>query len=176
MKLINLKKITKPIKIKQNVYPDNRGYFQEIFLEKYFGLNLKFTAIAQSKKNVIRGMHFQLKNKQTKFLYVVDGKILDVVVNLNRKSKNFGKVYKFILKAGEIIFVPDNYAHGYECLSSKCTVLYHLERYRDTKNESGIMYNDKSLKIKWKTKKPILSLRDKNHHSFLEFKKKFFSL
>ena len=119
-------------------------------------------------------MHFQLKNKQTKFLYVVEGKILDVVVNLNRKSKNFGKVYKFTLKAGEIIFVPDNYAHGYECLSSKCTVLYHLERYRDAKNESGIMYNDKSLKIKWKTRKPILSFRDKNHHSFLEFKKKFF--
>ena len=176
MKKINLKKITKPFKIKQNIYLDNRGYFQEIFLKKYFGLNLKFTAIAKSKKNVIRGMHFQLKNKQTKFLYVVDGKILDVVVNLNSKSKNFGKVYKFILKASEILFVPDNYAHGYECLSSKCTVLYHLERYRDAKNESGIMYNDKSLKIKWKTRKPILSLRDKNHHSFLEFKKKFFSL
>lgn len=176
MKLINLKNIIKPIKIKQKIYLDNRGYFQEIFLKKYFGLNLKFTAIAQSKRNVIRGMHFQLKNKQTKFLYVVDGKILDVVVNLNRKSKNFGKVYKFALNAGEIIFVPDNYAHGYECLSSRCTVLYHLERYRDAKNESGIMYNDKSLKIKWKTNKPILSLRDQRHMSFLDFKKKHKSL
>ena len=176
MKKINLKKLREPIKLQTQIYHDKRGYFQEVFKKNNFELNLKFTAVAQSKKNVIRGMHFQLKNKQTKFLYVVEGKILDVVVNLNRKSKNFGKVYKFILKAGEIIFVPDNYAHGYECLSSKCTVLYHLERYRDAKNESGIMYNDKSLKIKWKTRKPILSFRDKNHHSFLEFKKKFFSL
>jgi len=176
MKFINLKNITKPIKIKQNIYLDSRGYFQEIFMKKNFGLNLKFTAIAKSKRNVIRGMHFQLKNKQTKFLYVVDGRILDVVVNLSKKSKNFGKVYKFTLKAGEIVFVPDNCAHGYECLSSKCTVLYHLEKYRDAKNESGIMYNDKSLKIKWKTNKPILSLRDQRHISFLDFKKKHKSL
>jgi dTDP-4-dehydrorhamnose 3,5-epimerase len=176
MNIINLKNITKPIKIEQNIYWDNRGYFQEIFLKKNFGLNIKFTAIAKSKKNVIRGMHFQLKNKQTKFLYVVHGRILDVVVDLNKKSKNFGKVYKFTLNAGEIIFVPNNYAHGYECLSSKCTVLYHLERYRDAKNESGIIYNDKNLKIKWKTKKPILSLRDQSHMSFLDFKKNHKSL
>ena len=116
-------------------------------------------------------MHFQLKNKQTKFLYVVDGRILDVVINLNKRSKNFGKVYKFYLNPGEIIFVPDNYAHGYECLSKKCSVLYHLEEYRNAKYESGIKYNDKKLKIKWNTQKPILSKRDKTHQSFEEFKK-----
>ena len=121
-------------------------------------------------------MHFQYRNKQSKLIYVVNGKILDVVVNLNSKSKNFGKVYKFILKSGEMLFVPNFFAHGYECLSSKCSVLYHLEKYRDAKSESGIMYNDKNFKIKWKTKKPILSLRDKNHINFLEFKKRFKSL
>ena len=121
-------------------------------------------------------MHFQIKNKQTKLLYVADGNILDVVVNLNKNSKNYGKIYKFNLNAGDMIFVPDYYAHGYECLSSNCTVIYHLEKYRDAKNERGIMFDDKSLKIKWKTKKPILSIRDKNHISFIEFEKKYFSL
>jgi len=176
MKKINLKKIKIPIKINNKQYFDNRGYFQEIFRKINYGLNIKFTAIAKSKKNVIRGLHFQIKNKQTKFLYVIDGKILDVVVNLNKKSKNFGKVYKFILNSGEMIFVPDFYAHGYECLSKKCTVLYHLEKYRNASNEEGIMYNDKTLKIKWITKRPILSLRDKNHMSFIGFKEKFKSL
>ena len=170
MKKINLKKIKIPIKINHKQYFDNRGYFQEIFKNNFYGLNVKFTAIARSKKNVIRGLHFQIKNKQTKFLYVAEGKILDVVVNLNKRSKNFGKRYKFILKAGEMIFVPDFFAHGYECLSSYCSVLYHLEKYRDAKNERGIMYNDKDLKIKWKTKKPILSIRDQKHMSFSEFK------
>jgi dTDP-4-dehydrorhamnose 3,5-epimerase len=176
MKKIDLKKLRDPIKLQTRIFYDSRGYFQEVFRKNNFGLDLKFTAIAFSKKNVIRGMHFQLKNKQNKFLYVVDGRILDVVINLNKRSKNFGKVYKFYLNPGEIIFVPDNYAHGYECLSSKCTVFYHLEKYRDARNESGIKYNDETLNIKWKTKKPILSLRDQNHMSFLDFKKIYKSL
>ena len=170
MKKINLKKIKTPIKIKQKKYFDNRGFFQEIFKNNVFSLDLKFTALAHSKKNVIRGLHFQLKNKQTKFLYVVDGKILDVVVNLEKNSKNFGKVYKFILNPGDAVFVPDNCAHGYECLSKQCSVFYHLEKYRDPKNERGIKYDDDLLKIKWHTKNPILSIRDQNHTSFKDFK------
>ena len=170
MKNINLNKITYPVKIKQNIFFDQRGFFQEIFLKKKFNLNIKFTAIAKSKKNVIRGLHFQKKNKQTKFIYVVDGKILDVVVNLKKNSPQFGKVSKFILKEGEALFIPSHYAHGYECLSTKCYVLYHLERYRNPKYESGIQYNDKSLKIRWKSKNPILSERDQNHMNFKQFK------
>ena len=140
-------------------------------MKKKFNLNIKFTAVAKSKKNVIRGLHFQIKDKQTKLIYVIDGKILDVVINLKKNSPDFGKVKKFILKEGEALFIPSHYAHGYECLSNKCSVLYHLEKYRNAKWESGIKYNDNKLKIKWKTKKPILSKRDKNHNSFDEFKK-----
>lgn len=168
---INLKKIKYPVKIKMKKYLDKRGFFQEIFLEKNFNLKLKFTAIAKSKKNVIRGLHFQLKDKQTKFIYVTDGKILDVVVNLKKNSKFFSKVSKFILSEGEALFIPSHYAHGYECLTDKCSVLYHLEKYRNAKYESGMQFNDHKLKIKWKTKKPILSERDQNHISFEQFKK-----
>ena len=175
-KKLSLDKLANPIKIKQNKYFDKRGFFQEIYLKKKFNLNIKFTALAKSKKNVIRGLHFQLKNKQSKFLYILDGRILDVVINLKKESKDFGKPKYFFLNEGDIIFIPDHYAHGYECLSKKCAVLYHLEKYRDAKNESGIKFNDKKFKIKWKTKKPILSMRDQSHMSFSEFKKKIKTL
>ena len=173
---LNLKKHLTPVKIYQKKYFDKRGYFQEIFLKKYFNLNIKFTAIAKSKKNVIRGLHFQKKNQQSKFLYCIEGKILDVVINLKKKSKNFGKVSKFILNEGDILYIPKYYAHGYECLTKKCKILYHLGKYRDANNESGIKFDDKKIKSKWITKKPILSQRDTSLMYFKEFEKKIKTL
>ncbi len=155
---------------------DSRGYFQELFLKKNFKTSANFTAIAHSKKNVIRGMHFQIKNKQTKVITVLSGKILDISVNLKKNSKNFGKKYYFYMEEGQSVYIPNFFAHGYECLSKSATILYHLDNYRDAKNEAGLPFNDKDLKIKWKTKKPILSLRDQNHNSFDEFKKTYKTL
>ena len=168
-----MKTLLKTYIFKKTRYFDNRGYFQEIFLEKELKKKFKFTAMAYSKKKVIRGLHFQLKNKQTKIITVTSGKILDVAVNLKKNSKTFGKVYYFLLNEGDSVYIPNYFAHGYECLSKNSSILYHLDNYRDAKNETGIPYDDKKLKIKWKTKKPILSLRDKNHFSFLEFKEKY---
>tara|TARA_S200000501_G_scaffold107701_1_gene101089 strand:+ start:506 stop:1033 length:528 start_codon:yes stop_codon:yes gene_type:complete len=173
---INLKKQKVPLKIRQLKYFDNRGYFQEIFLNRNLNLKVKFTAVAKSKKNVIRGLHFQKINQQTKLIHVIEGKILDVVINLKKNSKYFGKVSKFLLNEGDILFVPKFYGHGYECLSKKCKILYHLEKYRDAKNESGISFKDKKVFKKWKTKKPILSKRDKTLITFEDFKKKYKSL
>ena len=173
---LNLKKYLTPKKIYQKQYFDKRGYFQEIFLKRKFNLNIKFTAIAKSKKNVIRGLHFQKKNQQSKFLYCIEGKILDVVINLKKKSKNFGKVSKFILNEGDILYIPKHYAHGYECLTKRCKILYHLEKYRDSKNESGIKFDDKKIKSKWITRKPILSKRDNSLMYFKEFEKKIKTL
>tara|TARA_B110000914_G_C15247500_1_gene347050 strand:- start:71 stop:586 length:516 start_codon:yes stop_codon:yes gene_type:complete len=168
-----MKKIVKPYLIKKKRFFDNRGFFQELFLQKEFRTKINFTAMAFSKKNVIRGMHFQLKNRQTKIISVISGSIMDVAVNLRKKSKDFGKVYYFLLNEGDTVFIPNHFAHGYECLSKNSAILYHLDNYRDPKNESGIPFDDKVLKIKWNTKKPILSSRDKKHESFLEFKKNF---
>lgn len=161
----------KPILIKKKIYNDNRGYFQEIFKANDIPINfkIKFTAMSYSKKNVIRGLHFQKKNKQLKIITVIKGKILDVCVNLKKNSKYFGKVYKFLLKPGKILIIPNYYAHGFECLSKEAYLFYHLDKYQSKKNESGILYNDKELKIKWRTKNPILSDRDKNLISFKEF-------
>ena len=163
--------LKKPIFISQKKFFDKRGFFQEVYLKKNLKIPSIFTAIAYSKKNVIRGLHFQINNKQTKIIHVVNGSILDVAVNLKKNSKNFGKVYYFNLVEGDTLVVPNYFAHGYECLSKSCTILYHLDNYRNSKKESGILYNDKSLKIKWISKKPIISLRDKNSASFDDFKK-----
>ena len=168
-----MKKIKKPFLLKKKRYFDKRGFFQELYLKKNFNTSTNFTAVAYSKKNVIRGIHFQLKNKQTKIISVISGKVLDVAVNLKKNSKHFGKIYYFLLNPGDTIYIPNYFAHGYECLSNNSTILYHLDNYRNAANENGILYNDKTLKIKWKTKKPILSERDKNHLNFLEFKSKY---
>ena len=133
-----------------------------------------FSAIAHSKKNVIRGLHFQTLNKQTKVIYVVRGKILDVVVNLNKKSKFFGKTFKYILNEGDILVVPNKYAHGYECLSKTCTVLYHLDNYRNSKTENGILYNDKKLRIKWITKNQFYQLEINKVNLLIILKKELY--
>ena len=171
-----MKKTTKPYLLKNKRYFDKRGFFQELFLQKSFNTKSIFTALAFSKKNVIRGMHFQRKNKQTKIITVLSGEILDVSVNLRKKSKDFGKVFYFYMSEGESVYIPNHYAHGYECLSKNALILYHLDNYRDVKNECGIPFDDKFLKIKWQTNKPILSKRDKLHEDFLSFKKKIISL
>tara|TARA_B100000900_G_scaffold401625_1_gene406512 strand:- start:265 stop:774 length:510 start_codon:yes stop_codon:yes gene_type:complete len=168
--------VKKPTLIKKKRFLDNRGFFQEIYLLIEFKIKIIFSAIAHSKKNVIRGLHFQKPGKQTKIISVLKGEILDVVVNLNKKSKNFGKVHKYKLKEGDTLIIPNNFAHGYECLSKESTVLYHLDSYRNVKGENGILYNDKDLKIKWITKRPIVSKRDKSANSFSEFKKKIKTL
>ena len=72
----------------------------------------------------------------------------------------------------DTLIVPNHYAHGYECLSKNSTIIYYLDNYRNIKGENGILYNDKNLKIKWKTKHPIISKRDQTSNSFYEFKKK----
>ena len=145
--------IKNPIIIRKKKYFDKRGFFQELYLLKEFKIKVVFSALAYSKKNVIRGLHFQTRNKQTKVIHVVRGNILDVVVNLNKKSKNFGKVRRYKLNVGDTLIVPNKYAHGYECISKDCIVLYHLDNYRNIKSENGIFYKDKDLNIRWITKK-----------------------
>ena len=162
--------INKPILLKGKKYYDKRGFFQEIYLFRKYKVKVIFSAIAFSKKNVIRGLHFQKPNRQTKIIYVIKGKIQDVIVNLKKDSKTYGKVYRYNLVEGDTLIVPNNFAHGYECLSKNCIVLYHLDNYRNKKGENGIKFDDPELNIKWHTKRPIVSKRDKNCSSFKEFR------
>ena len=164
--------IKKPILIKKKKHVDKRGYFQEIYLYKEFGINILFTAKAYSKKNVIRGLHFQTKDKQTKFIHVVKGKILDVVVDLRKKSPTYGKHFAIQISQNSdfSLYIPENFAHGFLCLSKVCGVFYKCTNYRHKESETTIKWDDPQLKINWKIKKPLLSDKDKNGLNFTDFK------
>ena len=157
-----------PFIIKQKIYFDSRGYFQELYQKKKIEFNSIFTAMSCSKKNVIRGLHYQIKKPQKKLVTILMGNAIDICVNIKKTSLNFGKVYKFFLYPGLSLYVPEGYAHGIGFYKKKNIFLYHLSEYRYKNFERGIAYNDKILNIDWGIKKPIISIRDQNHKSFLE--------
>jgi len=162
--------------IKTNCYYDKRGYLQEIYLKKNLKKNFKFSLITFSRRNVFRGFHFQSKNQQVKLIYLVKGSILDIVIDLRRRSNNFGKAYRFKLREKNILYIPKGFAHGYLSLSAENILLYYMTNYRDAKNENGIVWNDKNLKIKFPVKKLIISKKDKKLNTFEEFLRKIKSL
>ena len=162
--------------IKTNCYYDKRGYLQEIYLKKNLKKNFKVSLITFSRRNVFRGFHFQSKNQQVKLIYLVKGSILDIVIDLRRRSNNFGKAYRFKLREKNILYIPKGFAHGFLTLSAENVLLYYMTNYRDAKNENGIVWNDKNLKIKFPVKKLIISKKDKKLNTFDEFLRKIKSL
>ncbi len=159
--------------ISNTSFKDKRGYFKELLKEKKLKKKFPFLVMSFSKKNVIRGLHLQKKNSQGKFISVIKGKIFDVVVDLRKNSKTYGKHLYTILSEqnSKSIFVPPGFAHGFCALSKENYIVYSCTKYRDEKSEIGIKFNDKDLKIKWPIKKPIISAKDKNNLSLKEFKK-----
>ena len=159
--------------ISNTSFKDKRGYFKELLKEKKLKKRFPFLVMSFSKKNVIRGLHLQKKNSQGKFISVIKGKIFDVVVDLRKNSKTYGKHLYTILSEqnSKSIFVPPGFAHGFCALSKENYIVYSCTKYRDEKSEIGIKFNDKDLKIKWPIKKPIISAKDKNNLSLKEFKK-----
>ena len=116
----------------------------------------------------------QTKNKQGKFVSVLKGAILDVVVDLRKNSKTFGKHFKIELtdKNGKSIFIPPGFAHGFLAKEKENIVHYYNTKYRSSKHEIGIIWNDASLKIRWPIKNPLLSKKDKQNLTLKEFLKK----
>lgn len=149
-----------PVKYNSKLYNDKRGYLREVTPQK---INSRFiySILTNSKKNVLRGMHYNKKLNEEKLVYILNGRILDVTINLI-KGKNFGKTFYKILKKDDILFIPKGYAHGYLCLSKTNTVLYLLNRKFSKSNNLGFIWNSKKFKIKWKIKKPILSKKDQS--------------
>lgn len=151
---------------------DKRGFFKEIYKCNTIKEKFVFDCFSYSKKNVLRGMHFQKKNPQGKFLTVIDGKILDIAVDLRKKSSTFGKYFSKTLcsKKDISIYIPPGFAHGFLCLSKTCKVYYKCTQYRHIKSESTLLWNDNFVKIKWPTKNPILSKKDSQGKKFIELK------
>ena len=162
-----MKIIKTPIKnlviLKTNVFKDKRGFFKEVQKNNILKKKFIFDCFSFSKKNTLRGLHLQTKKSQAKIITAVQGKILDVVVDLRKNSKTFGKHFAIEISQNSdfSLYIPENFAHGFLCLSKTCGVYYKCSQYRDKNSEKTILWNDKTLKIKWPIKKPILSKKDK---------------
>jgi dTDP-4-dehydrorhamnose 3,5-epimerase len=173
MKIINTK--FKDLKIiQQNTHGDSRGSLRETFNKKIIKWNdLIFDYATTSKKNVLRGFHFQSKFQQAKYVTVLKGKILDCVIDLRTKSKTFGKIFKIELSESNCksLYIPKGFAHAYYSYSNLNIIYYRLSNYYHPEFEDGIIWNDKSIKIKWPSKKPIVSQKDNKLKKFEDFKR-----
>ena len=159
--------------IKTKIYEDKRGFLKEVYQKRLINNNFIFDVMSVSKKNVLRGLHIQTKNSQAKIITVTNGKIFDVAVDLRKNSKTFGKFYSIIIseKSDFSFYIPEGFAHGFLCMSKKCTINYKCSKYRNAKSEVTLDRHDKKIGIKWPTKKPIVSEKDKNGLSLESIKK-----
>ena len=162
MKLIKTK-IKGLLIVKTNIYKDNRGFFKEVEKFKILKKKFIFDCLSFSKKNTLRGLHLQQKRSQAKIITVAQGKILDVVVDLRKKSKTYGKHFSVQISQNSdfSLFIPEGFAHGFMCLSKTCLIYYKCTNYRNQKSEITLKWDDKDLKIKWPIKNPILSKKDR---------------
>ena len=155
-------------------YRDKRGYLKELLKENKIDKQFVLSILSFSKRNVLRGLHYQTKNPQGKYVSVLKGKIFDVAVDLRKNSKTFGKYFSCILSENNFksIYIPHGFAHGFMTLERENYVLYSCTKYRNVRSEKSIKFNDKDLKINWPLKNPIISKRDKNAMDFAEYKNK----
>ncbi|MEX2455737.1 MAG: dTDP-4-dehydrorhamnose 3,5-epimerase [Balneolaceae bacterium] len=155
--------------IKPKVYGDQRGHFLEAYrqdLFKKYGIELEFVQdnISTSKKNTLRGLHYQLPPaSQAKLIMVVHGKILDVAVDLRQNSPTFGESFSTELSSENrhMLLVPTGFAHGFSVLSDEATIYYKCNDYYNKELERGVRWDDPQLNIDWKVDDPILSEKDK---------------
>ena len=170
-----IKKNRELIIVHNQSYKDKRGYFKEILLEKNIKKKFPFLVMSYSKKNVLRGLHLQMKKSQGKYISVLKGKIFDVAVDLRKDSSTYGKVFSIILSEenSKSLFIPPGFAHGFCSLAKENYVIYSCTNYRDAKSEIAINYKDKDLKIKWPIKRPIVSKKDQQAISIEEFVRRY---
>ena len=145
---------------------DERGLFVKTFNKTTFqknnlDFNIRESYYSVSKKNVIRGMHFQLPpNDHHKLVFVPKGKIVDVVVDLRRHSKTYKKTFSTVLSAEnkKAILIPKGFAHGFKSMIDNTITMYNVSSTYDKATDSGILYN--SINFGWDVKNPIVSERD----------------
>lgn len=163
--------------IEPTIHKDDRGYFYESFHQEKFEQAIKekinFVQDNQSRsaRGVLRGIHFQKGEfAQAKLVRVLQGEVLDVVVDLRKDSKTFGQ-HETVLLSGtnkKQLFVPRGFAHGFITLSEISEFAYKCDNYYHKESESGIIYNDSTLNIDWQIPKTqiIVSEKDQELPSF----------
>lgn len=147
--------------VEPKVYGDQRGYFMETYNYDEFreaGLDMKFVQDNQSKsrKGVLRGLHFQTEHSQGKLVRVLSGEVFDVAVDLRKESSTYKK-WNGIILTGENkkqFYIPEGFAHGFVVLSDEAEFAYKCTDFYYPEFESGVIWNDPEIAIKW----PIESL------------------
>lgn len=153
-----------------DVYEDARGFFVECFNQKQFGQDVgrdvQFVQDNQShsRKGVLRGLHYQIKQAQAKLIRTIQGEIYDVAVDLRRSSPAFGKWIGVVLSADnkKQLWVPEGFAHGFLALSESADLFYKVTDYYAPQHQRSLRWNDPALAIDWPIDgAPVLSDRDR---------------
>lgn len=154
--------------IEPRVFEDDRGYFLETHHYKHFqSAHIDCTFVQDnlsfSKKNILRGLHFQKTKPQAKLVQAVSGEIFDVGVDLRPGSATFGKWSGALLSEENKrqLFVPQGFAHGFCVLSASAHVAYKCSDYYDPEDEGGLLWSDPDIAIDWPLKDPVLSAKDR---------------
>ena len=169
--------------IEPNVYADDRGYFLESYKKDKFDELIGKSSFVQdneskSSKGVLRGLHFQNPPfDQAKLVRCIEGKVLDVAVDIRKGSKTYGKHVALEL-SGENkrqLFIPRGFAHGFLVLSQSAIFAYKVDNNYAPEHEAGINWNDAKLNIKWNIdeSKILVSNKDANHPFFIDFESPF---
>jgi dTDP-4-dehydrorhamnose 3,5-epimerase len=167
--------------ITPKVFSDERGYFFESFrknllLEEKINADFVQSNISKSKKNTVRGLHYQVGDfAQGKLCQVISGKVLDVALDIRFNSPTFGKYFSLELSEEnhKMMWIPPGFAHGFSVLSDEAIFLYKCTAYYNKESERSILYNDPKLKIDWKVNDPVVSRKDLQAKQFNEIEKDF---
>ncbi len=158
-----------------DIYPDERGFFYESYRESFYKQNGITTHFIQdnhsySKKNVIRGLHFD--PQQAKLVRVGYGKTFNVMVDIRRNSKTCGKWEGVYLDSNSHyqLYIPVGFAYGFAVMSDDAHVLYKVSSEYNPTTERGFRYDDESIGIEWPVEHPIISERDQKCPKFSELK------
>lgn len=161
------------------IFCDKRGFFFEAFNQRTFNtiLGTPTTFVqdnqSRSRRNVLRGLHYQVQKPQGKLVRAISGEIFDVVVDIRKHSPSFGKYMAVYLSAKNklMVWVPPGFAHGFLATSDNAEVLYKTTDYWAPEFERCIIWNDHDLNIQWPIlEKPILSDKDSLGERFVEMK------
>lgn len=153
--------------IEPAVFGDDRGFFFETYqYDRYWeaGIRTKFVQdnLSFSQRSVLRGLHYQWPHPQAKLVQVLEGEVLDVAVDLRRRSSAFGKSVSRILSAEnkKQLFIPEGFAHGFLVMSETALFMYKCSDYYNPSTEKGIIYSDPHIAIAWPEDAPIISAKD----------------
>jgi dTDP-4-dehydrorhamnose 3,5-epimerase len=168
--ILEVKHIRGTMILQQALYKDERGYFREIYKESNFFQKFKQDNTSFSKAGVLRGLHYQEKPyAQAKYVTVISGKIIDIIVDIRKDSDTFGNYMKIELSAenGKIAYMPEGVAHGFVAIEDS-NIIYKCSQEYFPKAEKCIIYNDEFLNINWEIENPIVSKKDLQGKKFNE--------